>query len=74
MDSTIYTPSYENSYALVIGINNYVNAPPLGYAVNDAEAVAEALKNKFDFPSNDNIKLLLDEKATRNEIMASFMS
>jgi hypothetical protein len=73
MYSTVYTPSYENSFALVIGINNYMNAPPLGYAVNDAEAVADTLKTQFDF-KNDNIKLLLDENATRNEIMTSFMS
>jgi len=73
MDSTIYTPTYENSFALVIGINNYMSAPPLGYAVNDAEAVAESLKTQFDFP-NDNITLLLDENATKNEIMTAFMS
>jgi len=73
MDTTIYSPSYENSYALVIGINNYVKAPPLGYAINDAEAVAEALKTQFDFP-NDNITLLLDENSSRNDIMTAFMS
>lgn len=73
MDSTIYSPSYKRSFALIIGINNYLNAPPLGYAVNDAEAVAETLKTNFDF-QDDNIKLLLDENATRNEIMAAFMS
>ena len=67
MDSTSYSPSYDNSFALIVGINNYLNAPPLGYAVSDAEAVAEILKTDFDF-QNDNIKLLLDEKATRNEI------
>lgn len=73
MDSTIYSPSYGNSFALIIGINNHLNASPLGYAVNDAEAVAEILKTNFDF-QKDNIKLLLDESATRNEIMAAFMS
>ncbi len=73
MDSTYYSPSYENSFALVIGINNYVNASPLGYAVNDAEAVASLLKDEFDFKSK-NIKLLLNESATRNGIMSTFMS
>lgn len=73
MDSTFYSPSYENSFALIIGINSYLNASPLGYAVNDAEAVADMLKENFDF-QNDNIKLLLDKNATRNKIMAAFMS
>jgi hypothetical protein len=69
MNSTYYAPLYENSFALVVGINSYVNASPLGYAVNDAEAVATLLKDEFDFKS-ENIKLLLNESATRNEIMA----
>ncbi len=73
MDNTYYSPSYKNSFALVIGINNYVNASPLGYAVNDAEAVASLLKDDFDF-KNENIKLLLNENATRNGIMSAFMS
>lgn len=73
MNSTFYSPSYGNSFALIIGINSYLNAPPLGYAVSDAEAMADILKANFDF-QKDNIKLLLDENATRNEIMAAFMS
>ena len=73
MDSSYYSPSYENSFALVIGINNYLNASPLGYAVNDAEVVAALLESNFDFKS-ENIKLLLNESATRNEIMSTFMS
>ena len=73
MDSNIYSPAYKNSYALIIGINNYQNTSPLGYAVNDAEAIAEILEAQFAFP-NENIKILLDDNATRNEIMASFMS
>ena len=73
MDSSYYSPSYENSFALVIGINNYLNASPLGYAVNDAEVVAALLESNFDFKS-ENIKLLLNESATRDEIMSTFMS
>ena len=73
MDSSYYSPSYENSFALVIGINNYLNASPLGYAVNDAEVVAAMLESNFDFKS-ENIKLLLNESATRDEIMSTFMS
>ena len=73
MESSYYSPSYENSFALVIGINDYLNASPLGYAVNDAEAVADLIESDFDFKS-ENIKILLNESATRNEIMSTFMS
>lgn len=73
MDNTYYAPKYENSYALVVGINNYLTASPLEYAVNDAEAVASLLESDFDFKS-ENIKLLLNESATRHEIMSTFMS
>ena len=59
----IYKPEYSNSWALVIGINKYLSCPPLDYAVNDAQAIAEVLKERFDFPQ-DNIILLLDEEAT----------
>ena len=65
-------PSYSASYALVIGINNYLHASPLGYAISDAEAVAKLLQDSFDFPK-ENILLLLDEKASRNEIVKRFM-
>jgi hypothetical protein len=73
MKDIYYSPSYQNSFALAIGINKYLYASPLGFAVNDAEAVADILEKQFDFKKG-NIKLLIDEKATRNEIMASFMS
>src|SRR4030042_6345951 len=73
MDSSYYLTIYENSFALVVGINNYLKASPLGYAVNDANAVAALLESDFDFKS-ENIKLLLDESATRHEIMSTFLS
>lgn len=73
MDSISYSPSYRNSFALIIGINKYLKASPLDYAVNDANAVAAILESDFDFKHN-NIKILLDENATKNEIMTAFMS
>src|SRR4030042_1327809 len=73
MDRSYYLPIYENSFALVVGINNYLKASPLGYAVNDANAVAALLESDFDFKS-ENIKLLLDESGTRHEIMSTFLS
>ena len=68
----IYLPEYKNSWALVIGINDYQHAPPLGYACNDAEAVADILQNRFEFPE-DNVVLLLNEKASRQHIMETFL-
>lgn len=73
MNNLAYSPLYKNSFALIIGINDYVKASPLDYAVNDAVAIAELLKKQFDF-QDDNIKLLLDKNATRNDIMAAFFS
>jgi len=67
-----YQSKYANSLALVIGINKYQNVSPLGYAVNDAKAVAELLVGRFKFPK-ENVTLLLDEKATADEIRRTFM-
>ena len=66
-----YKTNYSNSWALVIGINKYKYAPPLGYAVNDAEAIADILERKFNFPKS-NISLLVDEGATIDTIKKSF--
>lgn len=65
-------PKYEQSHALVIGINTYSLAPPLRYAVNDAVAVANILKERYNFPSQ-NVHLLLDQDATRSSIIEHFM-
>ena len=54
---------YDNSFAVIIGINDYTNSKPLKYAVNDAIAIKKLLINKFGF-QNENIKLLLDKEAT----------
>lgn len=73
MDKEIYTPLYLNSHALVIGINKYQHAPPLGYAINDAEAIAKLLIDQFGFKT-DNIILLEDADATKALITDSFLS
>src|SRR5688500_6833136 len=44
-----YQEGYNNSWALVVGVNEYENLPRLNYAVNDAEAVAALLKDEFGF-------------------------
>jgi uncharacterized caspase-like protein len=58
--------NYRNSWAVIIGINKYKNAPQLNYAVTDANSVVETLK-QLGFPSQ-NILVLLDEQATKQHI------
>src|SRR5205085_8579264 len=55
---------YRESWAVVIGVNEYQNWPKLRYAVNDATAVEEALINKFGF-KRDHIRQLIDRERTR---------
>ncbi len=66
-------PKYSNSHALVVGINAYKSAPPLGYAVNDAVAIAAALSGRFLFPK-EKVRLLLDSDATRSAILNHVLS
>lgn len=69
---TAAAPRYDNSHALVIGINKYQRASPLGCAVSDAEAVADTLRRRFSFPAG-NVRVLLNEDATRTAIHKSFL-
>ncbi|MEQ1064889.1 caspase family protein [Acinetobacter sp. XH1741] len=64
---------YSNSYALIIGINNYQKVSPLGYAVNDAQEVSDVLINKLNFPK-ENVKILIDEEATKSNILKAYHS
>jgi len=73
LESHLYKPEYTNSWALIIGINKYLHASPLGFATNDAEAMAQTLESRFGFPK-DNIQLLLDDKATIGAIRSAFLS
>ena len=68
----IYEPKYGVSHALVIGINEYEHAPPLGHAQNDAAAFARVLRDRFAFTKN-NLTILTDGDATRSEILRVFM-
>ena len=62
---------YDNSYALIIGIDKYQNVQNLNYAVKDAEGIHDILVNTFDFPEF-NINLLKNEEATKQNILKSF--
>nr|AYM52327.1 polysaccharide deacetylase family protein [Hyalangium minutum] len=68
------TPSpadlYRESWAVVIGINDYAKWPKLSYAVNDAQGVRELLVEKFRFKA-ENIQVLLDGEATRERILGA---
>ena len=59
---------YENTYALIIGIDNY---PALGinqqlqYAVSDAKAVAKSMRDNFRF---NDVTTLFNEQASKNNV------
>lgn len=62
------TPWFSNSYAIVVGVNNYTNSawPRLNYAVNDAKGFAEFLSTQgFEVVS------LLDSNATKQAIVSA---
>jgi len=66
-----YSPSYNCSYALVVGIDHYQASdmlPPLNTATNDARAVADVLQKQYGF----DVSLLLNEEATRSAIVESY--
>lgn len=65
-------PHYENSRALIVGIDNYKNASPLSYAVSDASEVRDVLVNEFEFTSY-NVVYLTEADATKDSILRSFM-
>jgi hypothetical protein len=56
-------------WAAVIGINQYTNARPLKYAVNDALAFKQYLKNYIGMPE-DHIFFLSNQNATRDNIQS----
>ena len=62
---------YDNSYALIIGIDKYQNVRSLDYAVKDAEDIQSMLVDKFHF-LKDNIVLLENEEATKISILQEF--
>ncbi len=55
-------------HALIVGINEYKHWPSLRSAANDAQAVADLLKNNFGYT---DITLLLNEDATRLNVLTA---
>ena len=58
---------YDDSWAVIIGIDKYKYSDKLNYAVKDEEAVKDMLISKFDYPE-ENIRYLTDEEATLSNI------
>lgn len=62
---------YSDSWAVVIGIDDYAKWPKLQYAVKDAQAVRQTLIEKFGF-SPERVFTLQNGEATRNAILSVF--
>jgi uncharacterized caspase-like protein/peptidoglycan/xylan/chitin deacetylase (PgdA/CDA1 family) len=62
---------YANSWAILVGVDNYPKWPRLQYAVHDAEGVGQLLVQKFGF-APERVITLKNEQATRTGILAAF--
>jgi peptidoglycan/xylan/chitin deacetylase (PgdA/CDA1 family) len=60
---------YRDSWAVVVGIDDYPKWPKLHYAVNDAKGVKDLLTSKFGF-KQDHVFTLLNGEATRARILS----
>ena len=65
------SPGYQNSWAVVIGIDDYAKWPRLQYAVRDAQALRQMLIERFGF-ANERVLTLTNRDATRANILALF--
>jgi len=58
---------YDNSWALIVGINDYEHVRGLNYAVEDALAMKNMLINVYGF-SRNNVRVLTNGEATGSNI------
>ncbi len=70
-DKVVINTAYSNSWAIVIGIDDYAKWPKLQYAVRDATAVRQSLIDKFGF-APERVVSLKNAEATRTGILAAF--
>jgi peptidoglycan/xylan/chitin deacetylase (PgdA/CDA1 family)/tetratricopeptide (TPR) repeat protein len=63
-------PLYRESWAVLVGIDEYKGWPRLSYAVNDARAVRDLLVDRYRFKP-ENVTLLLNGEATRAAILSA---
>lgn len=68
-----YNTDYDEKFAIIIGINSYKSANDLEYAENDAIEVKKVLIEKYNY-KEENIKMLLNENATKENILNVFNS
>ena len=61
---------YRESWAVIVGIDQYARWPRLSYAGNDARAMRDLLIRKYAFKP-ENITMLLNEQATREHILSA---
>ena len=61
--------SYHDSWAAIIGIDDYVNWQKLQYAAHDALGVKDLLIQKYNFKP-DHVFMLLNGEATRQNILS----
>lgn len=64
-------PGYNDSWAIVIGIDDYAKWPKLQYAARDAQAIRETLIQKFGFVP-EHVVSLENKEATRTGILGAF--
>ena len=58
---------YDDSWALIVGINDYEHVRGLNYAVEDALAMKNMLINDYGFKRN-NVRVLTNSEATGSNI------
>src|SRR5262249_44266255 len=62
-------PVYRESWAAIIGIDDYQAWPKLSYAANDAHSIQDMLIKKYNFKP-DHVFGLFDKDATRENILS----
>ncbi|MEN6585742.1 MAG: polysaccharide deacetylase family protein [Sulfuricella sp.] len=65
------SPGYGESWAIVVGIDDYAKWPKLHYAARDAQAMRQSLIEKFGFKP-ERVFGLSNGEATRTNILALF--
>jgi peptidoglycan/xylan/chitin deacetylase (PgdA/CDA1 family)/uncharacterized caspase-like protein len=61
---------YRESWAVIVGIDEYAHWPRLSYAANDAKAMRDLLVDKYSFKA-ENITTLLNQDGTRERILSA---
>ena len=70
-NNLVSATGYADSWAVIVGIDDYARWPKLQYAVRDARAVRDTLVGKFGF-AKEKVILLENGEATRSAILGAF--